>query len=799
MQISKTILTVAFALFSGVSAMAQSTMTDQQVLDYGKQGVKAGKDAQTIGRELMAKGVTREQAERVKKLYDAQQAGAEKTNVTDSRTRSHVTVDAEDKDKLAMPDYIAEEIKATTDTTAIFGRDIFNNRSLNFAPSENLATPLNYTLGPGDEVIIDIFGANQTTLRQTISPEGSINVDVLGPLYLNGMTIESANSYLKKRLSAIYAGLNKKGTSDIRLSLGQIRTIQVNILGEVANPGTYVLSSLSTVFHALYRAGGIIGTGTLRAIQVNRNNRIVAECDVYDFLVNGSRKGDIRLQEGDVILVKPYAAVVSLKGNVKRPMYFEMKEGETLKTLLNYAGGFAKGAYTSSITVIRQTGRQYEVCTVDEFQYANFQLKDGDEIEVGELLSRFENRVRVEGAVYKTGLYQLGNVTTVKGLVEKADGVLPEAFLNRAVMHRERPDRSLEIVSVDLRGILEGTAPDIALHNNDVLFVPSIYDLQDLGNVTIDGEVTTPGVFAFADNMTIEDLVLMAGGLTDAASLARVDVVRRLKDSESKEAGDKLSEVFSFSMKSGFVIDGTEGFHLQPYDMVTVRRSPGYHEQQFVSVTGETNFTGSFPMVNKEMRLSQLVELAGGPTISAYLEGARLERQMTVRERELLKDVLRAMRANSDKDSINWTGIDVGETYYVAIDLDKAIANPGSDDDLVLRVGDILNVPVFDNTVRVNGAVMSANSVTYNPGRKAKYYIENAGGFNDRARKSRLYAIEMNGHIRKIKKGSSINPGSEIIVPTKAKKQTNLANILGVASTTASVATMLGTLYNIIK
>lgn len=797
MQLTKSILALGL-IFWASSAFAQSTMTDQQVLEYGKQGMAAGKDANTIGRELLARGVTRAQAERVKKLYESEQGQKVQQSAADQQSRTHIIADAEEQDAVSTVDDIVKSETPAAESTAIFGRNIFNNRNLNFAPSENLATPLNYTLGPGDEVIIDIFGVNQTTLRQTISPEGSINVDVLGPLYLNGMTIESANSYLKKRLSAIYAGLGKQGSTDIRLSLGQIRSIQVNVLGEVANPGTYVLSSLSTVFHAMYRAGGIVGTGSLRCIQVNRNNRIVAECDVYDFLVNGSRQGDIRLQEGDVILVKPYSTVVNLKGNVKRPMYFELKEGETLKTLLNYAGGFAKGAYTNSVTVVRQTGRQYEVCTVDEFEYGNFQLKDGDEIEVGKLLSRFENRVRVEGAVYKAGLYQLGNVTTVRNLVEKADGVLPEAFLSRAVLHRERPDRSLEIVSVDLKGIMDGSAPDIALHNNDVLFVPSVYDLKDVGTVTINGEVTTPGTFPYADNMTVEDIVLMAGGLTDAASIARVDVTRRIKDADATEAGKELAEHFSLAMKAGFVVDENQGFILHPYDVVTVRRSPGYHAQQFVTIDGEANFIGDFPLVNKEMRVSELVKLAGGPTVSAYIEGAHLERTMTARERQQFEALMKKMESAS-RDTINREAFDMGNIYNVAIDLQKAIENPGSNADVVLREGDRLVIPVYENVVRVNGAVLAANSVTYDAKKRAKWYIENAGGYADNARKSRAYCIEMNGHIRKIKRGSKIAPGSEIIVPQKQKRTTNLSNILGIATSSASIASMLGTLYNIIR
>lgn len=826
MQIKSILLSIVLMLFVGLApAYAQGTMTDKQVLEYTKKAIKSGKDQNKIVKELAAKGVTRQQAERVKKLYEEEKKKGnldedsdekndknkkndkDKKNKKKTNTRRNVRtardradIDNENGyDDEMYDDEDAEYDDEEEDTDSIFGRNIFRNRTLNFAPSENLATPRNYTLGPGDEVIIDIFGANQTELREVISPEGSINVDVLGPIYLNGMTVEEANTYLKKRLAAIYAGLNRKGSTDIRLSLGQIRTIQINVLGDVKNPGTYTLSSLATVFHALYRAGGIIGAGTLRNIIVSRNGRTVGKVDVYDFLINGSRKSDIHLQEGDVVLVKPYEILVNVKGKVKRPMNYEMKEGESMKSLLEYAGGFSQGAFTKSVTVVRQNGRQYEVCTVDEFDFSTFHMMDGDSIEVGGLISRFENRIKIEGSVYREGLYQLGVVNTVRELVEKANGVLPEAFLSRAVLHRERPDRSLEVLSVDLEGILNGTSPDIPLRNNDALFIPSKYDIQDMGTLEINGEVTNPGIFPYSDNTTVEDLVLLAGGLTDAASVARVDVSRRISDNTSDKAGNKIAEHFAFSMKKGFVVDGQPGFTLKPYDIVTVRRSPGYHEQQFVTVAGEANFTGDFPIVEKGMRLSQLVSMAGGATEMAYVKGARLERTMTLQEQEKMKSMLKSMQNASGKDTIDASTIDIGETYYVGINLEKAIANPGSADDVVLRAGDILDIPLYSNVVRISGAVISANTVSYEPGRRAKWYIENAGGYAENARKSRSYVIEMNGHIKKLKKRSKVEPGSEIIIPQRQNHGNTLQNVLGIATTSASIATMLGTLYNIIK
>ena len=711
-MIKKLILS-AFAIFcSAGMLMAQSTMSDQQVLDYTKAAVAKGKSHTEIAKELALKGVTRTQAERVKKLYESQQDQKEGTNKKQTNrqiTRNDSTytqqqqlrtpalttkikkpIPAETKDRLVYSDADTTST-SENDEVQIFGREIFQNRDLNFMPSENLATPENYRLGPGDEVIIDIFGANQTTLRDEISPEGSINVDILGPIYLNGLTIEQANTFLKQRLSSIYAGLTSEGEqTDIRLSLGQIRSIMVNVLGEVANPGTYNISSFSTVLHALYTAGGVMGVGSLRDIKVVRNGKTVSSVDIYDLLINGSRQNDIRLEEGDVILIPAYKCLVEARGKVKRPMFFEMKEGESLEALINYAGGYDSDAYTQSLTVIRQNGKEYEVYSVDNNEYGTFVLKNGDEVEVGELLSRFNNRVKIDGAVYRKGLYQLGGkVTTVKSLIEKADGLLPEAFTTRAILHREKTDRSLEVLSVDLAGILNGTAPDIPLRNNDVLFVPSIYDLKDQGTLTIYGEVAKPGVFKYAGNTTLEDLILQAGGLLESASTAQVDVARRVKNTNSLTAQSEIAETYSFSLKNGFVIEGEPGFVLKPYDEVFVRTSPSYSEQQHVTVTGEVNFTGQFAMSEREQRISSIIKRAGGITDFAYTRGARLARRMTEEEITRAKEKLETLEQSGDSLKLDKK---IEEYYYVGINLDKALANPGSDYDIVLRDGDRIEV-----------------------------------------------------------------------------------------------------------
>ena len=801
-------------------AYAQGVMTDQQVVDYVKNGLASGKSKNVMAQELSARGVTRQQAKRAYQLYQEQMGsdGVGNDNATTVVNRAHtmapeqVGAGESNGDRLNGGKLDARKLDAVSSVLGedtedeevdqaenqVYGQDIFNNKNLSFAPSANMATPRNYRLGPGDEVIIDVFGANQTTLTGIISPEGSINVDVLGPVYLSGMTIEEANTYLKKRLSKIYAGLNRSsaGTS-IRLSLGQIRSIQVNVLGDVQTPGTYSVSSFSTVFHALYLAGGIRQPGSLRNIKVNRGSRTIATVDIYDFLLNGNKRSDIRLEEGDVIIVPAYECMVKVDGMVKRPMYFEMKEGENLKQLISYAGGFAKGAYTNNITVTRQTGKDYEICNVDNFDFAGFEMKDGDEIEVGELVSRFENRITVRGAVYHPGIYQLGKVNSVKELIEQCDGLLPEAFTSRALMHREHDDRTLEAIPVNIAGIMNGTAPDIVLQNNDVLYIPSVLDLKDVGTLTIGGYVVAPGTFPYAANTSVEDLIIQAGGLLDGASYARVDVTRRIKDNTAVKAQEQISQMFTLTVRDGFIIDSPDGFALEPYDVVYVRRSPSYVEPQTVTLVGEANFPGNYTLTKRNQRITELLAQGGGMTDFAFVKGARLVRRITEIERQKMHEVYRQIYLGGD--SLNNAAINLGNEYYVAIDLDKALENPGSKYDIVLRDSDRLEIPGELTHIRVSGAVQNPNTITYEEGKKVKYYIEQAGGYADHARKSHAFVLHMNGHITKARNTKHLDPGAEIVVPMKKKTPTSIAQTMAVATTSASLATALATVANIIR
>lgn len=686
----------------------------------------------------------------------------------------------------------------------VFGRDIFNTKNLTFEPSVNLATPVDYHLGPGDEVIIDIWGTNQATIRDNISPDGYINIEDIGLVYLNGMTVSEATDYLRKELNRIYAGIDsEKPVSQIKVTLGDSRTIQVNVMGEVLTPGTYALSSFSSVFHALYRAGGVNDIGSLRAIQLVRGGKPIATIDVYDFIMRGKATDDIRLQEGDVVIVPPYQALVTIEGNVKRPMKYEMKDGENVKTLLKYAGGFSGDAYTRALRMIRQNGREYQVYTIDDIDYSVFPVKDGDKVTAEAILNRFENKLEIKGAVYRPGIYQFGgSLNTVRQLVEKADGLMGDAFTARAVLHRERDNLTREVISVDIKKVLDGTIPDIPLQKNDVLYIPSIHDLQDMGVITVFGEVARPGELPYADNTTLEDIIIQAGGLKESASTVRVDVSRRIKDNKSTDVSSTIGKMYSFSLKDGFVIDGEPGFVLQPYDQVYVRRSPGYQEQANVDITGEVLYDGTYALTNKSERLSDLVKKAGGVTPFAYVKGAKLIRQANDEELKRMEDVFKMMRREMGQANMDSLKLDLDSVYSVGIDLELAMKNPGSSADVVLRAGDKLVVPELSNTVKINGAVMLPNTVAYKDNKSVKYYISQAGGFANNARKSRAFIIYMNGQVAKVK-GSGrnmIEPGCEIVVPIKDKNgRMNFQTILGIASSIGSLGLTAASIANILK
>ena len=803
-MMKKILFSLFLTLMMPTAIFAQS-MTDDAVMAYVKDGVKQGKTQKQLYQELLIKGVTKEQLLRIKEKYEQQQSISKErkgnenidTERTEAKDEENSSSAQDDNKQLAMPQ----------DGIKVFGRDIFYSSNLTFEPSINIATPTDYRLGPGDQVVIEVWGASEANIVQKVTPDGYISIPDVGPIAVNGLTVQAASNRIRAKLSKIYSGMktaNVDLSTNVKVSLGQIRTIQVNIMGEVARPGTYALSSFSTVFHALYKAGGVSPIGSLRNIKVVRGGRTVATIDVYDYILQGRSHTDIRLQEGDVILASPYEALVMIQGKIKRPMYYEMKNSESIATLINYAGGFSDDAYASSITVERSNAKERTICTVDEMHYNDFKMKDGDVVSIGAILDRYDNRVEIKGAVYRPGSYAIGqDIRTVRDLILKADGLLEEAFTNRGVLHRENPDRKLEIISVNIKGILDGTEPDIALQKNDALFIPSIYDLEAKGTLEINGEVFAPGIFPFAANTKLEDLIIMAGGLTEAASTVRVDVTRRFTDNKSTKKQKEISETYTFSVKDGFVIEGEQGFILEPYDQVFVRRSPGYTPKINVTINGEVEFEGNYALNERNERLSDVIKQAGGLTEFAYLEGARLERQLTYEEYLQAKELMAMVVSNNKVDGNDSIVVpEVTRTYPVGINLVEIMKNPHSAIDPVLHDGDVIIIPQLMTTVSISGSVRKPNSIVYDPKKDLKDYISEAGGYAERARKSGTFILYPNGHIKELGRNASaknIIGGSKIIVPQKAKSQWNLGTTLSTISTSVSMLAVIASLINTMK
>ena len=833
---------IACLMLAVTMGWAQSGMTDNQVMDYVMEQNARGVSRQQIVTQLMQRGVTIDQIRRIQKKYEKQMKngtlGAEDITAGSKAVKTRMreangelredqrqqdkqrasqfrikdtkrgnepihTYDSNDADFMdmdrsmdfMMPDSLKYYREQSESRRKIFGHDVFNNKNLTFESSMNLATPQNYRLGPGDAVNVDIWGTSQESVTETISPDGTITIDGIGVIQLGGLSVSQAKARLRSVLGPRYQG------SKIDLTLGQTRTITVSVIGEVKVPGTYTMSAFATVYNALYMAGGPNDIGTLRNVKVYRRGKLITSVDVYDFLLNGKLSGDVRLQDNDVITVSPYEALVNITGKVKRPMFYEMKKTESAATLLKYAGGFTGDAYTKAIRVNRKAGAGYSVFSVGEFDLNSFKLMDEDSVSVDSTLARYQNMVEIRGAVMRPGMYQVGgNISTVKALVEAAAGLKEGAIAQHAVMHRMKADRTLEALRLDVLGILEGTTPDVPLRNEDVLYIASYEENNTQRTVTINGEVHYPGIYRYADNETIEDLILQAGGPTEAASLVKIDVARRINNPHATEADNEIAQTFSFSLTPDYAINGEPDFTLQPYDEVYVRRSPDYTVQQNVYIEGEVQFEGSYTLTNKHQRLSDAIKLAGGLTSQAYAEGAKLLRRMTQEEREQVEVMLRTAQRNSGKDSIDISKLMVNANYPVGIELDKALKNPGTSDDPILREGDRIVVPRFTSTVTINGEVLYPNTVRYKEGRSVGYYIDQAGGFTSSAKKSKTIIIYMNGMVAKASYNNRPKPGCQIVVPSKKPRQGfGLQQWLSLGTTAASLGTMIATIANLTK
>ena len=863
----KIIVFIMFFSMIFTNVMAQSSMTDSQVAEFVQKEAAKGTPQSQIVTRLMQNGVDISQIRRVKKMYERQKqnlglGSTDQTTQPTSRLRTNngkkneeeaeadkkataminrkraasttqriqgnttwkQEYDENDQDFLQMQNELLPLTKQKEEKDneekedsgkKVFGRDIFNNKNLTFEPAMNIATPQSYMLGPGDVVAVDVYGASQKTFNCTVSPDGQIVIEGFGPIQVGGLSIASAKARIRSTLGSRYR------SSRINLSLGQTRTITVNVMGEVKVPGTYTLSAFATVFHALYIAGGTNDIGTLRNIKIYRNNHLISVCDIYDYILNGKMTGNVRLNDGDVISVGPYDCLVDITGKVKRPMYYEMKKNESVGTLLKYAGGFTGDAYTKAVRVNRKTGREYAVFNVDEFDMNSFRIADGDSVTVDSVLPRYHNTVEIKGAVFRPGMYQLGDgINSVRTLIQHAEGLTEDAFTNRAVMHRMNEDRTLKVIPVDIKGIMSGKIADIPLKENDVLFIPSKQIAMTERTITIQGEVQYPGIYKYADNETLEDLVLQAGGLKDAASTVKVDIARRVVIPHALTTDSIIAQNYTFALKDGFVIDGEPGFVLQPFDEVYVRKNPSYSVQQNVSIEGEAQFPGTYTLSKRNARLTDLLKAAGGITDIAYIKGARLERQANADEKarmeaaykmqqEQLQQQLLQLAASSQNSNIMQAGTEatkkqlekfqVPNSYPVGIELDKAISNPQSDANIVLRAGDRLILPRYTATVKINGAVMYPNVVSFQKGKSAHYYINAAGGYAQNARKGGAYIIYMNGMVAKAKTGAKIEPGCEIVVPSKITRKMSIAETMSLGTGMASIAAMIATIANVVK
>ena len=789
-------LLLAVAAMFCFANLAYADMTDDQVIAYAKQAAASGKSKKQIGVELLSQGVTQAQIDRIRSRVEAQESS---DNSVDTRQAAAVS-NASNETDVTVIEEVKEEVIDRTGSKQIFGHNLFRTRSLSFEPNENLATPQNYVLGPGDEVIIDIWGNNESHMRKVISREGSIMVDQLGPIYLNGLTIQQANKNIRSSFANIFSDIEGEQTN-MTISLGTVRTIQVNVLGEVDTPGTFRLSPFATVFNALYHAGGINQLGSLRNVQVMRNGRKVATVDIYEYLLKGDLKGNIRLQEGDVIVVPTYQVLVNASGNFKRPMYYEMKPGESLEDLIRFASGFSSDAFKEQVRITRQTGTQNEFLNVAEANFKSTQLRDGDDVAVGSILDRYTNRVEIQGAVMRPGMFAISDkLKTVKQLIQQAEGLSEDAFQNRALIFRETDDLRVEVIPFDVRSLMDGTEADIALKRNDIVQIPSILDLYQQGPVTINGMVNNPGEYPYSENVTLEDMIVMAGGLQTGASLARVDVSRRIIDPNTLEPTQQIAETITLSIKDGLVMNGDRGFQLRPYDLIEVRKSPAYMAQRRVTVNGEVLFEGGYSLQNKNERLTDLIKRAGGLTEDAYVRGAHLMRRMTEAEVLARNEVIRLAQRSEDKDSISVEKLNLEPTYSVGINLEEAMAKPGSEVDLVLQDGDVLVIPELINTVKISGDVLYPNTVVYRKGMKYKDYVNQAGGFGSRADKRKAFVVYLNGSVAKAKGNTPIEPGCTIIVPSKPDKGGfDLAKILPYVTTLTSLGTMTAAIASILK
>jgi protein involved in polysaccharide export with SLBB domain len=829
-----------------LSAIKVDDLSDAQIQELIKRAGEAGLSESELIQMARLRGVSEAELEKLKNRI-------EKLDVTGSGGRPAATSSKREPRKQADLNEITsglfkeqEEMGGVEDEPSpYFGVDIFYNkkRRLSFEPNLNIATPKNYILGPGDLVYIDVYGQSEKYYEATVSSDGFILLDNIGPVSLSGKTIEDAAIIIKNRLSNFYTGMTGSNPNTfMQVTLGNVRTIKVHLVGELRLPGTFTLSAFSTVFNALYAAGGPSDNGTMREVKIIRGGKIVATLDIYDFLVNGKADLNFQLQDQDVVMVDPFIARASVTGEVKRAKIFEVKEGETFADLLKYAGGFTDLAFKDRINVIRITGKEKAVSDIFDEQFSFFMVKGGDEYHVGKVLNRFSNRVQIKGAVFREGNFSLTEGLTLSQLIKNADGIRGEAYLDRASILRTYDDLTTEVISVNLREILQGTTPDIPLQREDVVRISSTYDLQEEFYVQISGEVKNPGTYPYSKQMTAEDLIILAGGLRESANADDVEIARRSTTTDS----GTFSELIPVKVNLGLDIQENPVV-LQAFDNVVVRRKPNFTLNKQVTIEGQVNSPGIFSVQTAEEKISDVIKRAGGLTPYAYTKGATLIRRTEffdteseqLRRQRNLQDLQQkiqqdpnntesqelllqrlymeignvdlgtsegAIAAQSKRDAI--TGLSenradlaplkIRQTEAVAIDLDEILKNPGSDKDLILEEGDVISIPRQLQTVRMRGDVVYPATVRFEKEKGTKFYINRAGGFDIRANRKRTYVVYANGEVARtksflgIRSYPSVAPGAEVIVPTKGPRLPfRPGEIVGIATALATLALVL--------
>lgn len=685
--------------------------------------------------------------------------------------------------------FTGNEIKEGVTKDPLFGYDFFNNQNISFTPNMNLATPTNYELGPGDEISINLWGAAETNYSVEVDREGAIRISNIGLIYVSGLTMEEASAKIKNKLKRIYSGINASDSSPykvfLNISLVNVRTVQVNIIGEVKVPGTYSLSALSTVLNALYASGGPTKQGTFREIKLVRNGEEITFFDVYDYLINGSQIGNKTLRDQDVIIVAPYISRVGISGSVKRPGKYEMKAGETLNDLLSFSGGFTSNAYKERVVLERIEGDRKVVKEILVDNEKETPLQDGDSLAVKSVIDKFENKISIEGAVYRPGRYEFTPGITVKDLISKAAGVNDQAFLQRGLLFSTNDGVIETATPFSVSEVLSGKT-EIQLQPDDRVEIFNKYNLSESYTLTIDGAVNNPKTIPYVQNMTVEDLVLVGGGFTDAANVSKIDIYRRVDDDNY----ETLSKNFKVSANGQLTLEDGSNFVLQPNDRVSVRYLRGFSEQIKVVVSGEANYPGSYTIENKNEKISDLLNRAGGVTEYAFVKGATLVRKNPFYKEETLKETFEGLAEKEEVTGSEDDTLKNRRDFRVGINLQDIIDDEDSKHNLVLKTGDKLIIPSTKQTVKVEGEVLVPSLVRYEKGMTLKDYISKSGGFSTDAKKGKTYVVYANGDIASTKhflffrSYPKLEPGAAILVPAKPENRNKLTTqeVIGIST-----------------